>query len=72
MHGDGWWWHMGGMGFFWILVLVLIVLLAGGVLRSSRGPGTRQESPEEILKRRYAQGEIAKEEYEQRLSDLRK
>ena len=34
--------------------------------------GKRQDSPEQILKRRYAAGEIDKEEYDRRLSDLRR
>jgi uncharacterized membrane protein len=32
----------------------------------------RDDSPETILKRRYARGEIDRNEYERHLSDLRK
>jgi putative membrane protein len=72
MPGDGWWWHMGWMWIFWVVVIVLIVLL---VRPRSIVTGPRDESnlsAEEILKRRYARGEIGKEEYERKLEDLRK
>jgi uncharacterized membrane protein len=39
--------------------------------RAFPGHAPRGESAEEILKRRYANGEISKEEYEQKLNDLR-
>jgi uncharacterized membrane protein len=59
------------MWIFWILVIVLIVYLV------QRPPwnSPRDESSlsaEEILKRRYARGEIGKDEYESKLEDLRK
>jgi putative membrane protein len=63
---------MGWMWFFWLIVIVGLVLLVGWVARSSRGPGDSVESPEVILKRRYARGEIDKEEYERTLADLRR
>jgi putative membrane protein len=58
------WWVMA------IVVLVLVVRLVAGSLAS---PGSRaDESPEQILKRRYAKGEIEREEYQRRLEDLRR
>jgi uncharacterized membrane protein len=36
------------------------------------GSGRGEDSPETILKRRYARGEIDRDEYEHRLNDLRK
>jgi uncharacterized membrane protein len=43
------------------------------VLVRAATPTVREaESPELILKRRYAHGEIDRDEYERRLSDLRK
>ncbi len=71
MHWDGWW-HFGWMWVFWILLIVALVLLIRWAVtagRSSRPPG---ESPEAILKQRYARGEIDKEEYDRRLTDLRR
>jgi uncharacterized membrane protein len=38
----------------------------------TRWPEGTKESAEEILKRRYARGEIGKEEYDRTLSDLRR
>jgi uncharacterized membrane protein len=34
--------------------------------------GSQEDPAEAILKRRYARGEINREEYDQRLTDLRK
>lgn len=72
MHDMGWF-GGAGMWLFWIFILVLAVLAvrwlasSGG---SSRQP-TADESPEEILKKRYARGELSRQEYERHLDDLR-
>jgi putative membrane protein len=65
---------MIGMGLFWIVPLVL---LAWAVYAFSRrtpaNPGDRggnAETPLEVLKRRYAKGEIESSEYEDRLHRL--
>lgn len=68
----GWWGYMSGMWIFWIVLIVLIVLLVRRVPSAGRGQEPLRESPIEILKRRYAQGEIEKEEYEHKLADLRR
>jgi putative membrane protein len=70
MHGDGWW-GMSGMWVVGLLSLVILVLLIVWIARWSQSSGPRSEPPEEILKRRYARGEIDRNEYEQRLKDLR-
>jgi putative membrane protein len=65
------WSHMGWMWIFWIFVIVLIVW----AVRESATSRPRDEpsvSAEEILKRRYARGEVGKEEYERKLEDLKK
>lgn len=62
---------MLGMAVFWILVIVAIVV-AIRYLSMNIGRNTTDESPETILKRRYASGQIDRDEYERRLSDLRK
>lgn len=67
---------MGGMGFGGLLFLLLIGVLVWVLVRgfgsgpASAAPSSR--SPEDILKERYARGEIDRDEYERRLSDLRK
>jgi len=64
---------MAGMWFWWILALVLIGLTVWIVARAtSQQGGAVGASSEERLRRRYAEGEIDKEEYETRLKDLRK
>lgn len=60
----GWWW------IFWLAIVpVAVWLVAKGI---GGGGGSREDSPETILKRRYAHGGIDREEYERRLTDLRK
>ena len=66
--------HMGWMGLWWIVGLAVFLVLVWGVVRASGAPGSgsTEESPETILKRRYARGDVDREEYERRLTDLRK
>jgi putative membrane protein len=66
--------HMAWMWLWWIVglaLLVIVVWIVARRMRSSAPPPSR-ESPEAILQRRYALGEIDHEEYEQRLTILRK
>ncbi len=69
---DGWW----GFGLLWMLFwIALLVLVVVGIPRWLQGrPGgamdSREESPMEILKRRYAQGEIDREEFDAKKRDL--
>lgn len=74
--GWGWGWGLGGgllMLAFWLLII------AGGVLlvrwlweQSGRSHGSGpSESAQDILKKRYAKGEIGKEEFERMKVDLR-
>ncbi len=56
---------------FWGLVIWGIVALARGVASSSNPRYSNQaDSALEILKRRYARGEINKQEYEDKKKDL--
>jgi putative membrane protein len=71
-HWHGWGWHMAGMWIFWVVVIVVLVLVIRWLAGSARGPETPRESAIDILKQRYARGEIDKEEYERKLSDLRR
>ena len=73
MH-DGW---MFGMGWFWILVLVLIGVVIWFAVRVATSSGSRSEktvggkTPEDILKNRFAKGEIDEKEYRERKDALR-
>jgi putative membrane protein len=61
-----WWWS--GFGFMWIFPLLFLIILALFLFRGpwwrDRDRAERRESPREILDRRYASGEITKEQYE--------
>ena len=67
--------NMGwGMGYWWIVGLVMTVLLVWLLYtlfgRNSVENQDRAETAREILKKRYARGEITKEEYDRILKDL--
>lgn len=71
----GWGWGMGFGGlfmiFFWALVIVgFFVLIRWFADQSSWSKGGREKSALEILRERYARGEIQKEEYDQKKQDL--
>jgi putative membrane protein len=71
------WPYMGSMGWWmalwWLFGLTFLVLIVWVVTRAGGGfPGRTDDTPEQILKRRYARGEIQREEYERRLDDLRR
>jgi putative membrane protein len=59
-------------GVFYLTLLVLAVLAIVWLIRSLRRPaGTAAVArPEEVLRRRYAAGQINDEEYRQRLAGL--
>ena len=79
-----WWGHdmMGwGAGFFggffmllfWALIIIGLVFLIrflAGQTGSRREAGGSGDSPLEILKKRYARGEIDKEEFEEKREAL--
>ena len=67
-----------GMGFGWIFMVLFLTLVILGIVyivqaisRKSGQSGT-QETPLDILKKRYAKGEITKEEFERMKGDLLK
>ena len=66
--------HMGWMWLGWLIGLGVLLLLIWVIARAAASPDTprNEESPETILKRRYARGEVDEQEYERRLSHLRK
>lgn len=64
-------WHMGWMAIGWLVVPLLLVLFVWPLLRGARDPNGPSESPERVLKSRYARGEIDRETYLRMLSDLK-
>tara|TARA_R110001606_G_C15404705_1_gene654305 strand:- start:36494 stop:36724 length:231 start_codon:yes stop_codon:yes gene_type:complete len=69
MYGD----HFSSMGmgmwFFWIVLLVIIVVIVKAVTANANVPPPKEE-PMEILKSRYARGDIDDEEFQHRKSEL--
>ena len=63
-----------GGGFMWLfwLFLIAIIFLAIKMVAGTGGSGNtkQRETPIEILEKRYANGDINKEEFEQRRKDL--
>lgn len=66
--------HMGWMWLWWLVGLAVLLLFVWAVARAAGSTGSRgpEESPEAVLKRRYARGEMDDQEYERRLGNLRK
>ena len=54
---------------FWILILVGLILLIK-YLWEGAGAKRMEESALEVLKKRYARGEISKEEFEDKKKDI--
>ncbi len=73
MYGPGGGWpmmhYMYGGWFMW-LILVIVVAFAIYFIVQTQRSGNIRETPLEILKKRYAKGEISKEEYDRLKRDL--
>ncbi|MBI3067326.1 MAG: SHOCT domain-containing protein [Betaproteobacteria bacterium] len=80
MWGDmgsyGWGWG-GMMGFglismvlFWVLIILGIVILVKWIASGSSGSQPPVKTALDILKERYARGEIGKQEFEEKKRDL--
>ena len=67
--------NTAGMGLamliFWVVVLLIVVFVVWSLLgRAGSGSSSAQESVLDILKKRYARGEISKEEFEHKRKEL--
>jgi len=60
-------WLGGGMWIFW---LVLIIFVLWGTKAFNKNTAEKQTSALDILKERYARGEINQQEYEAKKRDL--
>ncbi len=68
-------WMMGGMWLlsvlFWILIIVGVVLIVRWLTeRYGQGKTSPDESPLDILKKRYAKGDIDRETFEKMKQDI--
>lgn len=77
MMGDWGWgpgfgfFHMFVMLLFWVLIIVGVVLVVRWFVDQGGQKGTQsEETALEVLKKRYARGEIDKEKYEAMKRDL--
>ena len=77
MYDGGWGWGMGygimglAHGLLWLVLVGLGIAVLVRWLRSDARPTPAQEETAlEILKKRYARGEIGKEEFEEKKRDL--
>lgn len=74
MNGFGW----GGMWIgwlFWLVILGVVIWAVVTLVNRTSGenrsnPPANRETPLEILKKRYARGEITKEEYREMKNNL--
>ena len=77
-HGMMGWGVMGWLGavmmlIFWIVIIAAVVILVRWLVSADRlqtGGAGRTESALDILKKRYARGEISKEEFEEKRKDI--
>jgi hypothetical protein len=53
-----------------IAILAVLVAFAWGPIRNARGSRTDTSSPIDILRKRYAQGELSEEEYLRMVDNL--
>jgi putative membrane protein len=65
---------MGIMALFWVVVLGIAIWLMAQLVDRGRRPGGEagRNRAEEILKERYARGEIDRETYQRMFDDLKR
>jgi putative membrane protein len=65
--------HMGWMAISWIIGLVLVAAVVWPLIRSTRDSRSgANESPEDIVRRRYASGAIDRETHDRMMTDLKR
>ena len=76
MNPGEWWGH--GFGFMWVILLLflaVVVFFIRGIFGqgggSGQSTGSKSESAREMLDKRFAKGEISKDEYEEMKRALR-
>ena len=70
-HGHMWGWEGGmdfghGGGYMWIILLIIIGVVVYLIIQNTKSKtDSDQETPLDILKKRFAKGEITKEQFEE-------
>ncbi|MGM0442999.1 MAG: SHOCT domain-containing protein [Fibrobacterota bacterium] len=65
--------HGWGMGWGWLIGLIILVgilLIVVKMVQANNGVSGNTKTPLDILKERYAKGEIDKQEFDERKKDL--
>ena len=71
MHPMWWGWGLGMMAIMFLFwALVIVALIVGIRWLAGQGKVSRSDSALEILRQRYARGEINKDEFEAKKKDL--
>jgi putative membrane protein len=78
MHGAGFGMGAGGFGLgwifmilFWVLVIVAIVYIVKYFIDRGRSATVEGDRAEEILRKRFASGEISREEFNEKMKVLK-
>jgi len=72
----GGWDHMMDYGYgfggmlMWIIFIAIFGVLIYFLMQAAKGRGQAGETPLEILKKRYAKGEVTKEEFDRMKKDI--
>jgi putative membrane protein len=61
---------LGFMGIFWVALIIVGFVLFRQYSKGKKGPEDTGSTPLDVLRQRYAKGEINKEEYEIKKRDL--
>ena len=75
--GYGWgfiphmWFGGAMMALFWIAVIIAIVFIVKSLMKTSGDRRTTDDKPLDIAKKRYARGEITRDEFERFKEDLK-